>query len=253
MSSGWTTSLARHSGCQLPAWPPRKRRWPTARLCRDSRRFNGQAMTAAVGPRGDGANASFLISVRPPSAKQVQLARAIGGALLAAFLVTVAFRHVQLARVDAYVPIVNTVICLNDFLTAALLFAQFSVTRRRALLALASAYLFKTLILVPHALTFPGAFAPSGLLGAQLQTNAYLFQSQHLVFLLGAVIYTHLGDQRAILGEQRSAALPIILSATVVVVAVVSVTWVVTHYGAHLPPMMADPIYTTLEYRRIGR
>jgi len=210
-------------------------------------------MTAAVVPRGDGAITSFLISVRPPSAKQVQLARVIGGVLLAAFLVTVAFRHVQLPRVDAYVPIVNTVICLNDFLTAALLFAQFSVTRRRALLALASAYLFKTLILVPHALTFPGAFAPSGLLGAQLQTNAYLFLSQHLVFLLGAVIYTHLGDQRAILGEQRSAALPIILSATVVVVAVVSVTWVVTHYGAHLPPMMADPIYTTLEYRRIGR
>jgi signal transduction histidine kinase len=209
-------------------------------------------MAAAPSRRGDRAITSFLISARPPSARQEQLARGIGAVLLAAFLVTVAFRHVQLPRADAYVPIANTVVCLNDFLTASLLFAQFSVTRSRALLALASAFLFKTLILVPHALTFPGAFAPSGLLGAQLQTTAWLYLSQHVGFLLGAIIYTRLGDRRAVLGDQRSAALPIAMSVAAVVAVVVSLTWLVTEHGTPLPPIMADPIHTTLEFRNIG-
>jgi len=208
---------------------------------------------AAAGVRsGQGAVTSFLISARPPGAGQEQLARGIGAVLFAAFLITVAFRHVQLSREDAYVPIANTIVCLNDFLTAALLFAQFSVTRRRALLALASAYLFKTLILVPHALTFPGAFGPSGWLGAQPQTTAWLYLSQHIGFLFGAIVYTRLADQRAFLGDQRSAALPIIVSVSAVVAIVLGLTAFVTARGIWLPPIMADSIYTTREYRTIA-
>jgi signal transduction histidine kinase len=41
-------------------------------------------------------------------------------------------------------------------------------------LALAAGYLFIALIVVPHALTFPGAFAPTGLLGAGLSSTAWL-------------------------------------------------------------------------------
>jgi hypothetical protein len=36
-------------------------------------------------------------------------------------------------------------------------------------LVLASGYLFSALIVIPHALTFPGAFSPEGFLGAGLQ------------------------------------------------------------------------------------
>ncbi len=209
-------------------------------------------MAAARVRSGQGAVTSFLISARPPGAGQEQLARGIGAVLFAAFLITVAFRHVQLSREDAYVPIANTIVCLNDFLTAALLFAQFSVTRRRALLALASAYLFKTLILIPHALTFPGAFGPNGWLGAQPQTTAWLYVSQHVGFLLGAIVYTRLADRRAFLGDQRSAALPIIVSVSAVVAVVVGLTGFLTARGTWLPPIMADSIYTTHDYRTIA-
>ena len=41
----------------------------------------------------------------------------------------------------------------------------FLIYNSRALLALASGYLFTALIVIPHVLTFPGAFSPTGLLG----------------------------------------------------------------------------------------
>ena len=54
--------------------------------------------------------------------------------------------------------------CLSDLITATLLYAQASVFRSRALTVLAAAYLYTAprLLLIPHALTFPGAFASDG-------------------------------------------------------------------------------------------
>ena len=66
------------------------------------------------------------------------------------------------------------IIFVTDLVTAVLLFGQFSATGSRALLLLASGYLFSSLIAIPFALTFPGAFAPTGLLGAGPQSAAWL-------------------------------------------------------------------------------
>jgi hypothetical protein len=52
---------------------------------------------------------------------------------------------------------------------------MYSIERRRTLLVLASGYLFTSLIVIPWALTFPGLFAPTGLLGPGLQTTAWLY------------------------------------------------------------------------------
>jgi hypothetical protein len=49
-----------------------------------------------------------------------------------------------------------------------------SITRLLSLLALAGGFLLTALLVIPHALTFPGAFAPDGLLGAGLQTTPWL-------------------------------------------------------------------------------
>src|SRR3954469_18580014 len=78
----------------------------------------------------------FLISTLPPSKSQQFLARALGIVLFVTFLVTLGFRHLQLPRYDAFVAVVNTVVGLNDFITAALLFVHFSLTKHRALLVL---------------------------------------------------------------------------------------------------------------------
>src|SRR5580704_5395782 len=71
--------------------------------------------------------------------------------------------------------VLETAIVIVDLTTSALLFAQFSIVHRSALLVLASGYLFTALIVIPHALTFPGAFSPTGLLGAGSQSSAWLY------------------------------------------------------------------------------
>jgi len=61
---------------------------------------------------------------------------------------------------------------INDLITAILLFGQFGILRSRALLVLASGYLLTAFMAVAHALTFPGLFSPTGLLGAGPQSTA---------------------------------------------------------------------------------
>src|SRR3981081_439382 len=113
---------------------------------------------------------NFIISSLPPGRAQKQLALAVVLALLAAFLVMAwPLSTIQLARVDAFVPAYAMAMFVTDSITAVLLFAQFSILRSRALLAIASGYLYTALIVIPWMLTFPGIFTPGGLLGAGLQ------------------------------------------------------------------------------------
>lgn len=99
---------------------------------------------------------------------------------LVALLVTVVFaaalpfRHVVLPRTNGFIPVVDTVLVLGDLLTAVLLLTQAATLRSRALITLGGGYLFASLIIIPHCLTFPGAFAPAGLLGAGASTTIWL-------------------------------------------------------------------------------
>jgi len=68
-------------------------------------------------------------------------------------LATAPQAHRTLPRIDAFLPTV--VAAVIDFITSVLLFAHFSIYRSRALLTLASGYLFTSLIVIPNALTFP--------------------------------------------------------------------------------------------------
>jgi hypothetical protein len=82
--------------------------------------------------------------------------------MLILFGVTVSYVNVQLPRVDAFIPILATTTVINDLITSILLFSQYSIARRRALLVLASGYLFTSLIVIPWALAFPGVFSAPG-------------------------------------------------------------------------------------------
>ena len=67
----------------------------------------------------------------------------------------------QTRRIDAFLPAYLTAMFVCDSITAILLFAQFSILRSRAILVIASGYLFTALILIPYVLTFPGVFVPT--------------------------------------------------------------------------------------------
>jgi signal transduction histidine kinase len=163
--------------------------------------------------------------------------------VLAVFVVAVPFTHVQLGRIDAYSTVFSTLILLNNSITSALLFAQFAVVRSAALLALAIGYLLTGLLIIPYALTFPGAFSPSGWLGAGPQTTVWLSVFWHLGFPTAAAAYTLLGNHepagRVAHGSARAA---ILTSISGVLCAVVGLTWLATVQHDVLPAIMLDPV-----------
>ena len=88
----------------------------------------------------------------------------------------------------------TSVYAVNDLITSALLFAQFSIVRRWALLVLAIGFLYSALIVIPLMLVFPGAFAPTGLLGAGLQTTPWLCYFWKFGLPLAVILYVLLKD-----------------------------------------------------------
>jgi hypothetical protein len=104
---------------------------------------------------------SFLFTA-PARPADRRVALAVVGTSLAIFAVAVPFARMPLPTVWAFLPSYQSALAINDLITAVLLYAQFPVSRSRALLALASGYLFTALMAVVHALTFPGLFAPAG-------------------------------------------------------------------------------------------
>src|ERR1700681_3885324 len=132
----------------------------------------------------------FILSTLPPSRAQKRIALVLVLALLVAFLITDgALSTIQLGRIDAFLPAYAKAMFVNDSITAVLLFAQFSILRSRALLAIASGYLFTALIVIPWMLTFPGIFAPGGLLGAGLQSTSWLYTLWHAGFAMFVIAY----------------------------------------------------------------
>jgi hypothetical protein len=119
----------------------------------------------------------FVLATEAPTSAQRRLALAVAAAIFAIFGVTLTigltapFARTQVI-VIGFVPALTAVFFVNDLITATLLFGQFSIIRSRALLVLADGYIFTALMAIPFALTFPGAFSPTGLLGAGVQSSA---------------------------------------------------------------------------------
>ena len=132
----------------------------------------------------------------PPTLAQTRLALAITVALLVAFGVTAPFADLEVRRIDMFIPTVKATMFVTDFTTSAMLFAQFSVSRSRGLLALATGYLFAALMIIPYLLTFPSLFTPTGLLGADLQTTVWLYIFWHLGLPTAICAYIWLAHAR---------------------------------------------------------
>jgi Membrane-associated sensor, integral membrane domain len=133
----------------------------------------------------------------PATPQQRRVAFAVAAGLLLAFAVSAPFANIQLPRYDGYIPAIESMVFVNDLITAILLFAHYSISPSRPVLALASAYLYTAFIVIPHILTFPGAFTATGLLGAGPQTSAWLYYLWSAGPPVGAIIYACLrGENR---------------------------------------------------------
>ena len=185
----------------------------------------------------------FLLATLPPSPAQRRLAIAIVLTLLAAFVVAAPFRAIQLPKSGAFITAFQTVLFVNDLITATLLFAQFSMLRWHALLALASGYLFTALIAIPYALTFPGSFSETGLLGAGYQTAGWLYLIWHCGLPLAVISYALLkGTDRAARVSQGSTPVAIGFSVAIVTALVCGLTWAVIAGDDALPWLFLDAV-----------
>jgi signal transduction histidine kinase len=185
----------------------------------------------------------FLLSSLSPGRAQRRLALAVVLALLVVFFIIEVgpLSTIQLGRIDAFVPAYATAMFVTDSITAVLLFAQFSILRSPALLAIASGYLFTALMLIPWMLTFPGVFTPGGLLGAGLQSTNWLYILWHAGFPLLVIAYALLKDaDRAKRLWQGSAGAATLSSVVMTAAVVCAATFLVTAYDPLLPRMMHD-------------
>jgi PAS domain S-box-containing protein len=149
-----------------------------------------------------------------------------------------------LTPVPAFVASYQSALAINDVITAVLLFSQFAISRSRALLLLASGYMFTAAAAIVHALTFPGLFAPGGLLGAGPQTTVWLYMIWHGGFPLLVLGYSLLKAKDNGTRIQGSTGAAIVASVVAVIVATAASTWVVTAQHDHLPILLGGGHYT---------
>ncbi len=137
----------------------------------------------------------FVLSSLPPSPGQKRLAVGIVlGLIIALYLVVGPFGGMQLGAIHSFVAFYTTGMFVTDSITAILLYAQFSILRSRAILLIASGYLFSAFLIVPYVLAFPGVLAPGGVIGG-LQTTAQLYLLWHCAFPIFVIGYALAKDE----------------------------------------------------------
>jgi signal transduction histidine kinase len=177
----------------------------------------------------------------PPTSLQTRWALAVATVVLTGFAAVVPIAGKPLAELNAFFPSLDAIVFVSDLITAVMLYAQLSISRSRALLALATGYLFTALIVIPHALTFAGAFSPTGLLGANIQTGSWLFIFWHIGFSAALLAYAALREEWLAARVAKVRMLAAIWWSTAGVIGLVcALTWLATAGATMLPPIILD-------------
>ena len=177
----------------------------------------------------------------PPSRRQVRLSLAIAGLLFFATIPMLLVRDVRLPEVGSFFPTLDAIMFVGQVITATLLYAQASVFRSRALAILGTCYLFTALLLVPHALTYPGAFSSGGLLGAGMNTTAWIALLRQMSFAVAVIVYVWAKPSGSS-GQPgtESSAPKIVVHIVAAVVLATAVTILTTSGLELLPPIFYD-------------
>jgi PAS domain S-box-containing protein len=190
-----------------------------------------------------GNDRTIVLSTLPATRRDRTAALVVVCVSAVLFAIIVPHAGTPLTPVPAFVASYQSAVAVNDLITAVLLFSQFAVLRSRALLLLASGYLFTAPTALIHALTFPGLFAPNGLLGADVQTTAWVYMIWHggfPLFALGYALNKSVDEPK----PQYPVGRAILTSALAVAVAVGAMTWLVTAGHDLLPVLLSERRYT---------
>src|SRR5467141_4118657 len=191
----------------------------------------------------EGQDFPLVIATMPATERQRTIAIGIVILLTVAAAVIAPFASIQVARIDAFIPVLQTVVSVADLITAVLLFAQFSIQPQLALLALASGYIFSGSFAFLQTLAFPGAYAPAGLIGDGPNTPAWIYVLWHTTFPAAILSYALSKDTIGV-GKLpgRSTTATIIITVACVVAVTAGLTWIVTAKTEYLPVLFTTDV-----------
>ena len=195
----------------------------------------------------EGKDAPALIASMPASAQQRRSAFGIVIFLAVVFAVVMPFARMQYTRIDVFIPVIQSIICFADLITSVFLFAQYSIRPQRAILALASGYIFSGLFAFLQTLDFPGAYSATGLLGGRPSGAAWLFSFWHIMFPLAVIAYVLSKDTNETESHhsKRESARIIAITVACVLALTAALTWLGTAGSAYLPTLFFDRTHQT--------
>ena len=155
------------------------------------------------------------------------------------FSICISYVRLRLTPYPAFVAVYDSVLMVTDLITSVILFGQFNILRSRALLLLASGYLFTSLITGVQLLTFPEVFTATGLLGAGPQTASWIYIFWHGGFPIAVIAYAlSRGRRGGMIIQHRIAVVPAVTFAIGAAFACwFFATWGNEHVHA-LPPLI---------------
>ena len=196
----------------------------------------------------------LILSTLSPGPAQKRLALAVVLGILVVFVLITAgpLSGLSTAPIAAFVPAYATAMFVCDSITAILLFAQFSILRSRAILVIASGYLFTALILIPWILTFPGVFAPGAPDWRSAEhVMALLFPARRLsLFVIGYALSKDADPaKRFWQGTMRTA---IALSVALTAALVSAAAFLCIAGEALLPRVVLDSLHLSPQWPYVG-
>ena len=183
----------------------------------------------------------LVIATTGATDRQITVAIGIVIVLTLAAAVIAPFASISVARVDAFIPVLQTVLSAVDFITAILLFSQFSIQPQRSLLAVASAYIFSGSFALLQTLAFPGAYAPAGLIGDGLNTPAWMYVLWHTTFPAAILVYA-LSKESAAAVPVRATTSAILITVFFVFALIAGLAWIVSAKAEYLPSFYNENI-----------
>lgn len=187
------------------------------------------------------ADPEFLLATRLAGRRHRGLAWLLVAGQVGGLLLVAPFGGLPLGGTEALLPAYAAAVLILDLVAATLLLAQFLVHGMPALLALAVGYLVSGLAAVPWAMTFPGVFSATGLLGSGLQTAAAIAALRRLALPTALLVYGLLEHARrpAVAGPRATRVLALLAVAGSVAL-VVATTWLAAAGGPLAPGFMID-------------
>jgi signal transduction histidine kinase len=197
-----------------------------------------QKTNIGVAPFGASRNFPLVIADMPITARERRIALGIIILLVIAIAIVGPLATVPLRRVDAFIPVLQTVMCVVDLITAVMLFGQYSIRPKSSLLAVASGYVLSGAFAFIQTLAFPGAYSASGLIGDGVNTAAWLFVFWHASFDASILVYILLKDaddgDRALIG---SSVFTIAITIACLFAVMGGLVWLATAGAGHLPTL----------------